>query len=85
MKAYRIHVVVPEDHRLTIEFPATIPSRPVELIVLVPEPTEQKFEELQRDAEVAKRLNELFSNGEFAREQAHIASEWDEVGTDWSA
>jgi len=85
MKAYRIHVVVPEDHRLTIEFPATIPSGPVELIVLVPEPTEQKFEELQRDAEVAKRLNELFSNGELAQEQAHIASEWDEVGTDWSA
>lgn len=85
MKAYRIHVVVPEDHRLTIEFPATIPSGPVELIVLVPEPTEQKFEELQRDAEVTKRLNELFSDGELAQEQARIASEWDEVGTDWSA
>jgi hypothetical protein len=36
MQAHRIHVVVPEDHRATIEFPATIPSGPVELIVLVP-------------------------------------------------
>ncbi len=36
MQAHRIHVVVPEDHRATIEFPAAIPSGPVELIVLVP-------------------------------------------------
>lgn len=36
MQAHRIHVVVPENHRATIEFPATIPSGPVELIVLVP-------------------------------------------------
>lgn len=36
MQAHRIHVVIPEDHRTTIEFPATIPSGPVELIVLVP-------------------------------------------------
>lgn len=36
MQAHRIHIVVPEDHRATIEFPATIPSGPVELIVLVP-------------------------------------------------
>jgi len=28
--------MVPEDHRATIEFPATIRSGPVELIVLVP-------------------------------------------------
>jgi hypothetical protein len=36
MQAHRIHVVIPENHRATIEFPATIPSGPVELIVLVP-------------------------------------------------
>jgi hypothetical protein len=36
MQAHRIHVVIPEDHRTTIEFPSTIPSGPVELIVLVP-------------------------------------------------
>jgi hypothetical protein len=35
MQAHRIHVVIPENHRATIEFPATIPSGPVELIVLV--------------------------------------------------
>lgn len=90
MKAYRIHVVVPEDHRLLIEFPAAIPSGPVELIVLVLEPekrapTEQKLDEIAGGAEVTKRLNELFSDGELAQEQACIASEWDEIGTDWSA
>jgi hypothetical protein len=35
MQAHRIHVVIPENHRATIEFPAAIPSGPVELIVLV--------------------------------------------------
>jgi hypothetical protein len=42
MQAHRIHVVVPEDHRTMIEFPATIPSGPVELIVLVPVETEKR-------------------------------------------
>jgi len=37
MQAHKIQVVIPEDHRATIEFPATIPSGPVELIVLVPQ------------------------------------------------
>jgi len=36
MQAHRIHVVIPEDHLTTIEFPKTIRSGPVELIVLVP-------------------------------------------------
>jgi hypothetical protein len=36
MQAHRIHVVVPEDHRMTIELPETVPAGPVELIVLVP-------------------------------------------------
>lgn len=36
MAAHRIQVVVPEDHRAMVEFPASIPSGPVELIVLVP-------------------------------------------------
>jgi hypothetical protein len=84
MQAHRIHAVVPEDHRLTIEFPAAIPPGPVELIVLVPEPAEQKLEEIQRGAEITKRLNDLFADGELAQEQARTASEWDEVGTDWS-
>jgi metal-responsive CopG/Arc/MetJ family transcriptional regulator len=38
----------------------------------------------RRDAEVTKRLNELFAHGDLAQEQAHTASEWDTVGTDWS-
>lgn len=46
MQAHRIHVVIPENHRATIEFPAAIPSGPVELIVLVPpqEDSEQQAE-----------------------------------------
>ena len=42
MSEHRIHVVVPEDHRAMIEFPATIPSGPVELIVLVPAESEKR-------------------------------------------
>jgi uncharacterized protein (DUF2384 family) len=38
----------------------------------------------RRDAEVTQRLNDLFSHSDFAQEQAHTASEWDAVGTDWS-
>jgi hypothetical protein len=42
MRAHRIHIVVPENHRAEIEFPETIPSGPVELIVLVPSYGEQQ-------------------------------------------
>jgi metal-responsive CopG/Arc/MetJ family transcriptional regulator len=38
----------------------------------------------RRDAEVTRRLNELFSDVELAREQARSASELDAAGTDWS-
>jgi hypothetical protein len=41
MQAHRIHGVVPEDHRLTIELPESVPAGPVELIVLVPQKEEQ--------------------------------------------
>ncbi len=37
-----------------------------------------------RDAEVTRRLNELFADVELARAQARTASELDAVGTDWS-
>lgn len=36
MRVHRMHVMVPEDHRAVVEFPETIRSGPVELIVLVP-------------------------------------------------
>lgn len=42
MQAHRIHIVIPENHRATIEFPETIPSGLVELIVLVPPEGERK-------------------------------------------
>jgi metal-responsive CopG/Arc/MetJ family transcriptional regulator len=38
----------------------------------------------RRDADVTKRLNELFANVEIGHEQAQAASELDVVGTDWS-
>lgn len=41
MEAHRMRVVVPEDHRAMIEFPESIRSGPVELIVLVPNELEE--------------------------------------------
>lgn len=38
----------------------------------------------RRDAEVTRRLNELFADPAIAQEQARTASELDAVGTDWS-
>jgi metal-responsive CopG/Arc/MetJ family transcriptional regulator len=38
----------------------------------------------RRDADVTKRLNELFADAEIAREQARGASKLGAVGTDWS-
>ncbi|HEV7786625.1 MAG TPA: hypothetical protein VGQ28_14865 [Thermoanaerobaculia bacterium] len=39
----------------------------------------------RRDADVTKRLNELFASVELGHEQTRVASELDAVGTDWSA
>jgi len=44
----------------------------------------QEAAHARRDAEVTKRLNELFADVEVAQEQAREASEWDAIGTDWS-
>jgi len=38
----------------------------------------------RRDADVTKRLNELFADFDLACEQARGAAELDAVGTDWS-
>jgi hypothetical protein len=38
----------------------------------------------RRDAEVTKRLNELFADRDLAQEQTRTAGELDAVGTDWS-
>src|SRR5436305_997923 len=40
MQALRIRVVVPDNHRAVVEFPETVRSGPVELIVLVPQENE---------------------------------------------
>lgn len=38
----------------------------------------------RRDAEVTRRLNELFADADLARGQARTAHELDAAGTDWS-
>ena len=38
----------------------------------------------RRDAEIARRLDELFQNEEVAAEQARVTRELDAAGTDWS-
>jgi hypothetical protein len=38
----------------------------------------------RRDAEITRRLNELFSAPEFAEQQSRGASEFDAVGSDWT-
>jgi hypothetical protein len=44
----------------------------------------QEAVRFRRDAEVTKRLDDLFADPELAREQARAANELDTVGTDWS-
>jgi hypothetical protein len=72
MQAHRIHVVIPEDHRATIEFPATIPSGPVELIVLVPPQaeSEQQAEAPQGRGRLAALAAELAQDPRLFRELA---------------
>jgi metal-responsive CopG/Arc/MetJ family transcriptional regulator len=38
----------------------------------------------RRDAEITRRLNELFATPEVARKQAREASELDRIGSDWA-
>ncbi len=38
----------------------------------------------RRDAEITRRLNELFGTPEVARKQAREASELDRIGSDWA-
>ena len=38
----------------------------------------------RRDAEITRRLDELFQNEEVAAEQARVTRELDAAGTDWS-
>lgn len=60
MQAHRMRVVVPEDHRAVVEFPESIRSGPVELIVLVPpENTAEESRELAGKGRMAALANEL--------------------------
>ncbi|MFL6290805.1 MAG: hypothetical protein ACJ759_07915, partial [Thermoanaerobaculia bacterium] len=50
MQAHRIHVTVPEDRRTVVELPATVPTGPVELIILVSEEREKPPERASQEA-----------------------------------
>jgi hypothetical protein len=39
---------------------------------------------VRRDADITKRLNAIFADGDLARDQSREARELDEAGTDWS-
>ncbi len=60
MQTHRMRVVIPEDHRMVVEFPESIRSGPVDLIVLVPPENEaeegRKPEGQGRMAALAKDL-----------------------------
>lgn len=50
MQAHRLQVTVPEDRRLTIELPDSVPPGQVELIVLVSAEREEAPEKVSLDA-----------------------------------
>jgi hypothetical protein len=50
MQAHRMHVTVPEDRRAIVEFPDTVPTGQVELIVLVPVEREGSPEKASQEA-----------------------------------
>jgi len=50
MQAHRIHVTVPENRRTVVEFPDTVPTGQVELIVLVSGRREEPLEKASQEA-----------------------------------
>ena len=62
MKTHEIEVVIPEDHRLTVEVPDTIRSGPAKLILLVPveaSQSDRKNAERSRSEEIDHLYSEL--------------------------
>lgn len=59
MQPLRIRVVVPEDHRAVVEFPESVPSGPVELIVLVPPESEERVRKPQGQGRMAALAEDL--------------------------
>jgi hypothetical protein len=50
MQAHRMHVTVPEDRRAIVEFPETVPTGEVELIVLVSVESEAPHDKASQEA-----------------------------------
>ena len=71
MQPLRIRVVVPEDHRAVVEFPKSIPSGPVELIVLVP-PESEAVRKPQGQGRMAALANDLAKDPRPFRELSPI-------------
>lgn len=59
MRTHRLRVVVPEDHRAVVDFPESIRSGPVELIVLVPQEGEAEPGEPEGKGRMAALAKEL--------------------------
>jgi hypothetical protein len=50
MQAHRMHVTIPQDRRAIVEFPDTVPTGQVELIVLIPAEREESLEKASQEA-----------------------------------
>lgn len=50
MQAHRIHVTVPENRRTVVKLPDTVPTGPVELIILVSDEREAPPEKASQEA-----------------------------------
>lgn len=59
MQTHRMRVVIPEDHRAVVEFPETIRSGPVELLVLVPPDEVDASSEIEGRGRMAALAREL--------------------------
>lgn len=80
MQAHRMFVTVPEDRRAVVEFPETVPTGQVELIVLIPTlpetpPEKASPEDLARwDAEVVELADSrLFGELTLPERQARLS------------
>lgn len=56
LRSHEIDVVIPEDHRITVDVPETIRSGPARLILLVPAEGDQDRGEIELSAETQRSL-----------------------------
>lgn len=61
VKTHEIEVVIPEDHRLTVEVPETIRSGPARLILLVPIEASQQTTRSEEIDDLYSEIRELMA------------------------